>query len=148
MSWSCSGNCCNIFRRKKRLGSPYVQNVWNIIWYQPWHRNWGYLTMRVRVCTLRVYTRAFGPRLEKSEKPLIIDFCGITFFTTHICTSYVVENIIFGISVPDYTSRTVEATFLGPFLNSFYLLVVNDNKYLSMFLTISYSESAYPITPV
>ena len=34
--------------------------------------------------TLRVRTRAFGPRLEKSEKPLIFDNCGTTFFTTHI----------------------------------------------------------------
>ena len=53
--------------------------------------------------TLRVRTRAFGPRLEKSKKPLIFDICGITFFTTHIH---------------------------------------------HMLLIISYSQSAYPITPV
>ena len=29
--------------------------------------------------------------------------------------SYVVDNIIFGISVPDYPSRTVESTFPGQF---------------------------------
>ena len=34
--------------------------------------------------TLRVRTRAFGPQLEKSEKPLIFEICGITFFTIHI----------------------------------------------------------------
>ena len=63
-----------------------------------------YLTSALRgLRTQSVRTRAFGPRLEISEKPLIFDICGITFFTTHIH---------------------------------------------HMLLTISYSESTYPITPV
>ena len=51
-----------------------------------------------------------GLRLSVGEKlPLI--FVELPFYNTY--TSYVVDNVIFGICVPDYPRRTVEITFLG-----------------------------------
>ena len=61
--------------------------------------------------TLCVRTWAFSLQLEKSETLLIFDICGITFYY-NTYTSYVVDNMIFRISVPEYPCITVETTFL------------------------------------
>ena len=42
--------------------------------------------------------------------------------------SHVVDNIIFGISVPDYPSRTVEITFLGQFQLTFQMSECTQNR--------------------
>ena len=62
---------------------------------------------------------------------------------------HVINNITFGITAPDYPIITVEITFLGYYTYEIcLLLVVNNNNNLSHVCLQSYSESAYPITPV
>ena len=43
------------------------------------------------------------------------EICLLLVVNNNKYLSYIVDNIIFGISVPDYPSRTVETTFLGQF---------------------------------
>ena len=51
--------------------------------------------------------------------------------------------------ISDYHDIYVANKFLLQFWNVFvYFLLANINKYYHMMLTVSYSGSAYPITPV
>ena len=59
---------------------------------------------------------------------------------------YIVDNMIFGIDVPNYTRITFETTFLQRLLISLLFIAKMIKNYLYN-LRITYSESAYPITP-
>ena len=54
---------------------------------------------------------------------------------------HVVDNIIFGVSVPDYPSRTVETTFLAQFWNLFTFNPKQQQTFI-MLLKISYSVAS------
>ena len=61
---------------------------------------------------------AYPITLVETLKPRFWDnseVCSLLVVNNNKYVSCVAENFIFGISVPDYSSRTVESTFLGQF---------------------------------
>ena len=69
--------------------------------------------------TLHVGTRAFGPQLGNFT-PDFRYLLNYLFYNTYVYI-HSVENIIFGISVPDYLC--IETTFLGQFQLTFQMSV-------------------------
>ena len=94
------------------------------------------------------FVPALGPSAlgwRKMRSLLYLIFVELPFYNTY--TSYVVDNIIFEISVPEYPCITVKTHFWGN-LEVCYFLVVNTTNIYHTLLTISYLESVYPITSV
>ena len=76
--------------------------------------------------TLRVRTRAFGPRLGKSQLWYLWNYL---FYNTY--TSYVVDNILFGNERTRLHKRKCWNHVSGIILKFDYFLVVNNSNYLS-----------------